>query len=86
VTVDHVLALVRPELHDGPYGLVLPDEGHVLRADLVVERRLAVTVKDLEVDQVNMDRVVPAARGVGELPDLDDLFQGVSGRMRSGSA
>ena len=57
--------------------LVLAEVDDVLRAPLVRQRRLAVAVEDLEVDEVDVERVEPAARGVLELPDLDVATLGV---------
>ena len=67
-----IMYLPQPvEAHDHAHRLVLAEVGDVLRALLVGEWRLAVAVEDLEVDQVDVQRVLPAARPVDELPDLD---------------
>ena len=71
VAVHHVPAALVLEAHDHADLLVLADVDDVLRALLVGSRRPAVAVEDLEVDEVDVDRVEPAAARVLELPDLD---------------
>jgi hypothetical protein len=63
--------------HDGAHGVVLADVDGVLGCLLVVERRAAVAVEDLEVDEVDVHWVEPAAAVVLELPDLDVVEAGV---------
>jgi hypothetical protein len=53
-----------------PDGLALADVDDVLGAPLLRPRRAAVAAEDLEVDQVHVQRVEPAAGGVLDLPDL----------------
>src|SRR3954453_17217217 len=81
VAVHHVLADLVLELHDHADLLGLTDVDDVLRAELVGLRGLAVAVEDLEVDQVDVDRVEPAAARVLELPDLDLVLLRVGDRQ-----
>src|SRR3954451_9068205 len=82
VAVHHVLPAPRPELRDHPHHLPLPGVRDVLGADLVGQRRLPVPVEDLEVGQVDVDGVEPAARTVVEGPDLDVVL--ARGRVHPG--
>ena len=68
--MDHVLAAALELGHDADL-LVLADVDHVLRAELVRKWRLAVAVEDLEIDEVDVDRMEPATRLVLQFPDLD---------------
>jgi hypothetical protein len=63
VAVHHVRALVRPEQHDQPDGLVLALSDHVLGPP-GRRRGLAVPAEELEVHEVDVHRVEPAARVV----------------------
>src|SRR3954469_12020695 len=81
VAVHHVLALLVLEAHDHAHLLGLADVDDVLRALLVVLRRLAVAVEDLEVHEVDVDRVEPSAARVLELPDLDGVLLRVGDRQ-----
>ena len=61
--------------------LVLADIGDVLGAALEVKRWLAVAREDLEVDQVDVNRMEPAAGLVLQLPDLDVVEPGVGDHL-----
>src|SRR3954452_13458185 len=71
VAVDHVPPGVRREPGDHADHLALADVHGVLRTELPRVRRLAVAIEDLEVDEVDVDGMEPAARVVAQLPDLD---------------
>ena len=77
VAVDHVATPVRTELDEDPDRLSLTEVGDVLGAELLVERRSAVAVQDLEVDQVDVERVEPTSTGIGQLPDLGGVQLGI---------
>ncbi len=77
VAVHHVLAPVRPEPHDQPDRLALPDVGDILGAEFLGERCSTVAAEDPEIDQVDVQRMEPAVRGVLELPDLGVAHAGV---------
>ena len=77
VAVDHVPSPVGTEVDQQPHGFALADVDHVLGALLVRERGPAVAAEDLEVHQMHVHGMEPAARAVLQLPD----FHGVQGRI-----
>lgn len=75
VAVEHVLAGVRPVLRLDPHRLADVEPDDVLEALRLVVLHAAVAAararQDLEVDEVHVDGVRPAAAAVDKVPDLD---------------
>ncbi len=73
VAVDHVPAAVRTKFYQQLDGLPLTDIDHVLGPPFVGEICAVLSTDDLEVNQVNVQGMEPAARAVVELPDLGSV-------------
>lgn len=70
VAVNLVDALAGGESHPGLDCLVFTDVDYFIRSAFAGERRLSVAADDLEIHQVDVKRVEPAACFVLGFPDL----------------